>query len=148
MSRQRISHGAEIETVTPDEMAAVLTRVLSPRPQEYRRFKGVIDLDAAGNGQSDPAMIDAPPQYDLLLERVTLGGSNSVGTVLLYENDTNSDTNLLEVMQIQVATGKYSDSFSNTIYVTAQSRIIIVVVGGTNGAQLTFNLQGRLIKTH
>ncbi len=40
---------------------------------------------------------------------------------------------------------KYSDSFSNRIYVTANSSIAIVVAGGTANLQVTYNLQGRLI---
>lgn len=149
MSRQRMMHGAEIETATPSEVAEIVAAFAREPAVEYKRFRGVINLNAAGAGQNsvpdDP--IYAPPQYDLLLERVAIGGSGAAGAVVeLYENDIQSDANLLEVISVAAVPGKYSDSFSNNIYVPANSAVFILVGGGVANLQVTYNIQGRLIK--
>ena len=77
---------------------------------------------------------------------MAFGGNGLLATTTIgvYENDTASDTNLLEWVVVGAAL-KYSDSFSNRIYLTANSSIIITVTGGTANLQVTYNLQGRLI---
>lgn len=149
MARQRISHGSEIDAATPREVAQIIAQAFPrERAAEYRRFKGVVNLSAAGAGQNQVPddTIYAPPQYDLVLERVTLGGSGAVGAVVaLYENQI-SDVDLLEIIGPIPATGKYSDSFSNNIYVPSNSAVFVVVTTGVAGLQVTYNLQGRLIK--
>jgi len=145
--RQRISHGADIDAATPAEVAAIIAKVLDrQQTTEYRRLKGIVNLSAAGAGQTAVADLVIPSQYDLLLERVTLGGNGLVAatTIGIYENDAASDTNLLEWVVVGTPL-KYSDGFSNRIYVTANSSIMIVVAGGTANLQVTYNLQGRLI---
>jgi hypothetical protein len=127
-------------------MAALLAGVFDRQKlTDYRRFKGVINLNAAGAGQNDtfnPILV--PSQYDLLLERVTIGGNGAASAlVVLYENQV-ADTDMLEVIGMGTV-GKYSDSFSNRIYVTANSNVLIAVTGGTPNLQVTYNLQGRYI---
>lgn len=145
MARQRISHGSEINTATPEEVAAIVATAMDRKQvTEYRRLKGIINLDASGNGQSRPAENKIPSQFDILLERVTIGGAGAVSAlVVVYENQV-QDSDLLEVIQLGTV-GKYSDSFSNRIYVTANSAIILAVTGGVPNLQVTYNLQGRLI---
>jgi len=150
--RQTISHGASIDTATPQEVAAIIAGVLDRKQvTEYRRIKGIVNLNAAGAGNSadtstSGADLIVPGQYDLLLERVAFGGNGLVAatTIGVYENDATSDTNLLEWIVVG-ASLKYSDSFSNRIYVTANSSVLIVVASGTANLQVTYNLQGRLI---
>lgn len=150
MSQQKISHGATIDAATPQEIAALLAAAFDRKQvTEYRRGKGIVNLNASGNGQTAVADLKVPSQYDLLLERVTFGGNGLLAatTVGVYENDVTSDTNLLEWVVVG-ASLKYSDSFSNRIYVTANSSIIIIVTGGTANLQVTYNLQGRLIPAY
>jgi len=150
MARQRIMHGSEVDAATPAEVAQIIAAAFpAQHAHEYRRFKGAIQLNAAGFGQNqvpDDA-IYAPPQYDLLLERVSLGGNGALATTVIgiFENQL-SDVDLLEVITIGAAL-KYSDSFSNNIYVTSNSAIIVsVIVAGSPNLQITYNLQGRLVK--
>lgn len=147
--RQRISHGAEIDAATPDEVARIVAAANARQgPREYRRLKGIINLNATGTGQTTPQAngdLVVPSQYDLLLERVTFGGTGAANALIgVYENQV-ADTDLLEIAQLGAA-GKYSDSFSNRIYVTANSVIYIAVTGGVASLQVTYNMQGRLIK--
>lgn len=145
--RQRISHGADIDAATPAEVAKIIAATFDRKQTtEYRRLKGIINLNAAGGGQNQVADLVVPSQFDLLLERVSFGGNGLLAatTIGVYENDTASDTNLLEWITVG-ASLKYSDSFSNRIYLTANSSIIIIVTGGTGNLQVTYNLQGRLI---
>ena len=143
--KQRISHGAEIDAATPDEIARIIAAAFSRAPTaQYRRAKGIVNLNASGNGQTQVADLLVPAQYDLLLERVAIGGNGAASAlVCLYENQQ-SDTDLLEVISLGTV-GKYSDSFSNRMYVTANSSVLIVVTGGVANLQVTYNLQGRLI---
>lgn len=148
MARQKIVHGAEIDTVTPQELAEVIAKAFEEkRPEQYHRIRGIVNLDANGNGQNRPPdeSINVPPQYDLLLERVVIGGVGAVNSVVcLYENQV-QDTDLLEVIQMGAA-GRYSDSFSNNLYIPANSQLFVVVTGGVANGQVTYNLQGRLVK--
>ena len=147
--KQRVTHGAELDVATPQEIAQIFAAAFSgQKPEEYRRFKGVVNLDATGAGRNDPASltIDAPAQYDLELQRVTIGGPGAAAAlVCLYENSNVSDADMLEAIVVG-ANGKYSDSFSNNIIIGSNSVILIVVTGGVANSQITFNLQGRLIK--
>lgn len=147
MPKQRIAHGQTIDTASTEEIAELLAQAFSQqRPLEYRRFKNVINLDGTGTGLTKAADILVPSQYDLLLERVTIGGPGAVGAVVtIYENQV-QDTDLLEVIGPIGAVGKYSDSFSNTMYVTANSAVLINVTSGAVSSQVTYNLQGRLIE--
>lgn len=143
--RQKISHGAEIDAATPAEVAAIIAGVFDRKaPTEYRRLKGIINLNAAGAGSTAAADLLVPSQYDLLLERVAFGGNGGANALVgVYENQA-SDTDLLEIVQMG-AIGKYSDSFSNCIYLTANSSVLIAVTGGVANLQVTYNMQGRLI---
>lgn len=146
MSKQRVSHGAEIETATPSEVAAIIAAAFDRKQvTEFRRLKGVVNLGAAGTGTTKIADLVVPSQYDLLLERVTFAGNGTLAatTIGVYENQVN-DADLLEWVVIG-ASLKYSDSFSNRIYVTANSAVVIDVIGGAANLQVTYNLQGRLI---
>lgn len=143
--RQTIAHGKEIDVATPSEVAELISAQFARRrPEQYRREKGIIDLDANGNGSTHHGIV-VSSQYDLLLERITFGGNGLLAatTIGVYENQV-MDTDLLEWVVIGPSL-KYSDSFSNCIYVTANSAIMIAVTGGTANLQVTFNAQGRLI---
>lgn len=143
--RQRIAHGADIEAATPKEIADIIAAAFDRKaPSEYRRLKGIVNLNASGAGQTAVADLLVPSQYDLLLERIALGGNGAANAlVVIYENQA-QDTDLLEVVQLGTV-GKYSDSFSNCVYLTANSSILIVVSGGVANLQIAYNLQGRLI---
>lgn len=135
----------ELETATPTEVAEIVAAFSRKEATQYRRPKGIINITAAGTGQTaDPDLV-IPSQYDMLLERVTFGGNALIlnTTIGVYENQV-ADTDLLEWVQIN-ASLKYSDSFSNRMYITANSKIIIAVTGATPNLQVTYNLQGRLI---
>lgn len=144
--RQRISHGADIDTATPAEVAGIVAAAFErKRPSEYHRSKGIINLTAAGAGTTQGQDVIVPPQYDMLLERVTIGGGGAPSALIcIYENHDSSDADLLEVIQMGTV-GKYSDSFSNCVYITAHSAIRITVTGGVANLQITYNLQARLI---
>lgn len=141
--------GGELDIATPTEVGLIIARALEEqRVVRYERKKGVIQLDANGNGVTAPPVhvLDVPSQYDWSLERVAIGGGTLAANALvsIYENQA-VDTDLLEVIQLGAA-GKYSDSFSNCAYITANSILIIGVSGGPANGQVTFNLQIRLAK--
>ena len=47
--QQRISHGASIDAATPAEVAGIIAGVLDRKQvTEYRRLKGIVNLNAAG----------------------------------------------------------------------------------------------------
>lgn len=106
MSRQRVAHGSVIDTPTNAEMAELLAQTFAQqKPEEYRRYKGAVTLDGNGNGLTKSADILVPSQYDLALDRVTLGGNGALGAIIaLYENQVN-DVDLLEVVDISAAAG-------------------------------------------
>lgn len=101
MSNQRIAHGATLEVATPQEIAELFAKTLAQqKPEEYRRYKGAIQLDASGNGFTRPPDILVPSQYDLTLDRVTFGGNGALGAIVaMYENQVN-DVDLLEIVAI------------------------------------------------
>lgn len=146
--RQRVVHGATLDIATPSEVASIVDALTANVQENYTRRKGVVALNASGNGQASDEDLVVSAQYDWLCQRVTLGGGPLAANALVsfYENDAGSDANLLEVVQLGTA-GKYSDSFSNEMYVPANSKLIIAVTGGpaTDG-QVTYNIQIRYIK--
>ena len=145
--RQRVVPGGEIDVATPAEIATLIARAFESQfVEEYERKKGVIALDASGNGQTGPAHgLVVSAQYDWLCERVTLGGGANAASALITfaENQAGTDTDMLEVVQLGTA-GRYSDSFKNGMYVTANSVLVITVAGGPANGAVTFNLQIRL----
>lgn len=148
MAKQMVKHGAVLDTVTTAEMEAAIKRGLDEvRSNEYRKWKGIIKLDATGAGTTEGQDIDMfiPQQYDASLERLTIGGAGAVNAlVTLYENDATSDVNMIEVAQLGTA-GKYSGGITNRAYVPSLNRMIIVVVGGVASGQVAFSIQGKLV---
>jgi hypothetical protein len=141
--KQKIAHGALIDTVTPAELGAAL-RGSQDRSEDYQRHrkKGIIQLDANGAGKD---AIHVSRQYNWRMERVTIGGAGAVNALLvLFESDSTSDADMLEVIQVGTA-GRYSDSFSNNIWVPAGNRLILQATGGVPSGQITFNFQVRLV---
>jgi hypothetical protein len=155
--RQKISHGADINVATPDEVQALIQADRDrANVVEYRRLKGTCILNAAGAALSNSAQSTAggspnndltiPSQFDFLLERAVFGGAGLLATTTIgvYENQV-SDTDLLD-WELVGAGLKYAEGYSNRIYVTANSTIIIAWTGGTANLQVTYNLQGRLVR--
>ena|SRR5487761_130339 len=131
-------HGATIDATTTAETAAIIAAAFEHQnADEYWREKGAILLDGTGAGNT---LLKVSSQYDWLLERVTLTGVNAL--VSIYENQV-AGADLLEVVQIG-AVGLYSDSFSNILWVPANSQVVISVSGGPSNGQMTFNLQIKL----
>lgn len=145
MSKQIIRPGGAIDCVTTDEMTAAITAALNrQRPQQYKRQKGIIALDANGNGQSANGDFIVPSQFDIKIERIVIGGPGAANAlVCIYENQVN-DADMVSVIQMGAA-GKYSDGFSNCIYLPANTQVIIAVTGGAVGLQVLYNIQARLI---
>jgi hypothetical protein len=131
--------GAEIETTTPQETAQIIARAFDTRTvEEYTRRKGIITLNSSGAGQGK---VRLSSEYDWRIERITLGGLGAVSaTVQFFENSDNSAADLLEVVGLGTA-GLYSDGFDNTLYLPANSQLIIDVAGGVANLQVTYNLQ-------
>lgn len=142
--KQRIAHGATIDAATPEEVAAIFSRVRDQRDDvDYHREKGIINLDAAGKGVR---AVHVSRQYNWRMERVAIGGPGAVNAlVTINESDSGSDADMLEVIQLGTA-GRYSDSFSNSLWVPAGQRIWLVVTGGAASGQVMFNFQVRLHK--
>lgn len=147
MSVQTVARlGAKIETVTPAEMEEIIQRSLVERDiDEYLVKRGVIKLDGAGAGTTVGSEMNldlkVSSQFDWELERISVGGAGAPSALVgVYENDAGNDTNMLEIIGMGTV-GKYSDSFSNNVYVTANTQIVIVVTGGVAGQDVTFRLQ-------
>lgn len=135
--KQRIAHGAEIDAVTPDELREELAHL--HHHDLWHVEKGVIDL-SAGVGNKP---IKVSGEYDWLMKRATIGGAGAVNAlVLISENDSGSDADLLEVIQVG-ASGRYSDAFSNDLWIPAKTKLIVSVSNGAAG-QVTFNFRVKL----
>lgn len=67
MAKQRMVYGAEIETVTPDEILKLI-----PRPVETTRVRvtETVQLDATGSGQDE--VYKVPMGYEFRARRVSL----------------------------------------------------------------------------
>jgi hypothetical protein len=144
--KQIIRHNATIDSATPQEIAEILaSQKQETSVDTYSRIKGTIALNANGAGQSNNADLNVSSQYDWSMERITIGGAGAVNAlVAVYENQA-QPTDMLEVIQLGTA-GLYSDSFSNNIYVPANTQVILTVTGGVASGQVTFNIQIRQIK--
>lgn len=144
MAEQRIVHGLTLDVATPAEVAAIVSRELDKRTgDDYTRRPGVVQLNAAGFGNASE---DVSPRYNWVCERITIGGNGAPNALVqLFENDSNSTANLLEVVQVGVG-GLYSDGFSNNIWVPANSQLVIAVSGGVAGGQVTYRLQIKRVK--
>lgn len=141
--RQRIAHGATIDTATPDEVAALIAGAFDRRDDyDFKREPGTVNLDANGNGTKT---LHLTRQYAWLCERVALTTQPAAAALIaLYHNQVQG-SDLAEVVQLGAA-GMYSDSFSNRLYVPAGSQLVIAVTGGAANGQATFSIQIRLIK--
>lgn len=108
--------------------------------EHYLRRNVSVQLDAAGNGT---LTLQVPQGYDYILQRVTLttGGG---GTVVFYI-DIPQNTNVVEVVGVG-ASGLYSDSFANNIFVPGGSSLITSFLGAGANAQATANLQIKQIR--
>lgn len=142
MSRQMVRPGGSLDIATPQEMADLIAAAFSQHQNEhYRREKGVVNLDGTGAGQDGKVV--APRLYDYVLERVT--ASAAAGAVISFYENQQANTDLLESVTIP-ASGLYSDSFSNSLFLPAGSKLLVVVsAGGANG-QATYNLQIKMIR--
>ena len=147
--RQSVARlGATIDTATPAEVEAIISNALTAEQvTKYIIKKGIVKLSATGTGTTVGSEMNldlkVSSQYDWLLDRIAIGGPGAVSALVgVYENDATSDTNLLETISLP-ASGKYSDSFSNRCYVTANTQIVIVVSNGVNGQDVAFRLQIR-----
>lgn len=156
--RFTIKHGAEIETATPADVARIVAEQFDARTvHDYTRRKNNIQLDAngaalqfpggsGGSGSSQYAGYcgneKVSSEFAWRCERVTIAGNGAANALVqLYENQI-SPLDLLEVIQVG-ATGVYSDAFSNTLYVPANSQLIIAVSGGVANENVSYNLQIR-----
>lgn len=140
--------GGTIDAATSTEIGEAVARALTlQNVTEYQRYKGTVPLNAAGSGQIDETQAPrVSAQYDLILQRVTIGGGAGLAggaLVLFYENSSASEADLLEVIQLG-AGGRYSDSFANTLYLPANSKLIIAVSGGPALGVVSYNLQGEV----
>jgi hypothetical protein len=141
--------GAEIETTTPQETAELISKALDRRSiVNYTRRKNIITLNASGNSPTNVTQASGggvekvSSGYYWRVERLTIGGPGAVNAIVeLYENQI-SDVDLLEVVGLGSA-GKYSDAFDNSLYIPANSQILIVVTGGVPNSQVTYNMQIR-----
>lgn len=139
--RQRIMHGTEIDACTTQEVADIVSRAFASQPvHSYWRPKGAINLNAAGAGQSSNADLPVSSQYDWRIERITIAGAGAVNALLTFYENAANPGDMLEVMQLGTA-GLYSDGFDNTLYVPANSQLLIVVTGGVANGQVNYNLQ-------
>lgn len=140
MAKQRVIAGGTIDVATSEEIEALVKALTAKRADEYRREKGVIGLNASGVGVD--RSIKASSRYDWWIDRVTLTGANA--TFSIFENDELSLTNLLFVAQLGTA-GLYSDGASNSIYIPANTQLVIAVTGGPANGQGTYNIQGHFV---
>lgn len=141
--KQRIVHGATIETVTPDEVAAIL-RANTPKTRgaQYHTDKVSVQLDGTGAGQ---ARIATTREYSRRLQRVAVKATPLAAALcLIYDNST-EDGDLREVIQLGIA-GLYSDGFSNNMFIPAGNQILFVVTGGAAGGAVAFNIQSELVQ--
>lgn len=142
--RYTIRHGSEIEAATPGEVAAIIASAFDTRSSvDYRRPKGLVSLDGSGNGAATVEKVSS--QYDWVCERLTLAGNGAAGALVQFFENSASDLDLLEVVQIGAA-GLYSDSYSNSLYLPANSQLVIQVTGGTPNGQVSYNLQLRQLQ--
>lgn len=138
--KQEIRHGATLETATPAEVARIVAAELDTRQvTDYTRRKDIITLDGTGAGQ---AKLNVSSQYDWRLERITIAGAGAVSALVEFYENQIAPLDLLEVVQLG-ATGLYSDSFDNTLYLPANSQLFVAVTGGVASLQVTYNLQIR-----
>jgi hypothetical protein len=140
--RQRIAHGAELDIATPAEIAAIFANQKRDDDIEYyTRFRSTF-LNGSGTTTDS---VKVPSQYDWLLERISVAGPGAVNALVgVYENEVVNST-LLEIIQLGSA-GFYTDSFSNNLYVPANSQIVFAVVTGVAGQQISYNYQIKMIK--
>lgn len=140
--KQRISHGATIDTATPEEVAKIVAGQFNAnRSREYTRIKNTFALDASGNGVH--TLHKVPAEWDWLCERITIT-TGAAALVTFFENAQNP-SDMLEVIGLG-STGLYSDSFDNTLYIPANSQLVMVCAGGGANGQLAYNLQIRLLR--
>lgn len=136
--RQRIVAGREIETATPTEIAQLLSAIRQEDPT-YHKEPFTVDLDATGAGQRS---LKLTRRYGWVCERIAVAGLAGA-LVNFFHNQASSGTDLAESVVIP-ASGFYTDSFDNRLYVPAGNQLIVVVSAGTVSGQLTGNIQARL----
>jgi hypothetical protein len=82
--RQKIAHGAMLDTVTPAEMRAVMADFRPPGISRIRVTE-TVQLDANGSGTDDVYVV--PPGYEMIVRRVMMNldtaADPSTGNVLL-----------------------------------------------------------------
>lgn len=144
--RQQIKHGAMIDAATPDEVAEAFRTFLRDNVrkdrEEYRIEKGAVLLDGGGNGQ---LTFRAPRSYNWFAERITATGGAST-TVTFYENTAGQGSDLRENITLDT-NGRYSDSFSNDLFIPAGSTLFVVFAGAAGaGLNGTVNMQIRMVE--
>lgn len=139
--RTRIVPGAEVDVPTTAEVGQLIVQAFEAQRQEmYRREKSSIVLDGTGAGTT---IFKLTRLYDWVCERVTIS-AGAGGAVEFYENQV-ADTDLLEDITLN-ARGRYSDSFSNNLFIPAGSQLFVVFAGAGNNGLASVNLQVRLIR--
>lgn len=77
MARQRITHGAVIDFVTPDELVKMVPR---PPQRTRMRVEAQVMLNAAGNGQVEVYSIPAGYAFEARRVSLNIGGSTDPST--------------------------------------------------------------------
>lgn len=143
MARHKINPGGYLDIPSLDEIKGLFEQRGGDRARgmQYQRHKGSIKTDANGVGLGT---VDVSPQYDWSIERITIAGPGAANALVQVCIDELSASALAEVIQLG-ATGLYSDSFSNKLFVPANSRLYIGVTGAVASSNITYNLQTRLV---
>lgn len=141
MAHQKIIHGATIDTSTPSEVAEIVARAFArQKDRQFHTEKAAIILGAGGSGQTTKQL---PRLFGWLMQRITvLISPAGVATVNFFQDDVNG-SDLRETISVP-ASGLYSDSFDNVLYMPPGSTLIVVVSGGTAASSVSFNLQCEL----
>jgi hypothetical protein len=142
MARQTIRAGGMIDVATADEVADIVARTFARyNDKRFHQEKGAVILSAGGTGQKNLAL---PRMFGWLMQRVTIS-TTAACQVEFFQDDVNG-SDLREVIPVP-ASGQYSDSFDNVLYMPPGSTLIIIITGGPASGSVSYNLQCQLIES-